>query len=74
MSGIPTVLITLSAEESAQMRPPRAIEPEGFTIGNAFGHPNQPELQREVLKTALEYFNQLVMPGQITTIKFPGWV
>lgn len=73
MVGIPTVLITVSAEESALMRPPRAIEPEGFKIGNPFGHPNQPDLQRKVLQTALEYFNQLVMPGQISTLHFDGY-
>lgn len=73
MRGIPTVLVTVSAEESIQMRPPRAIEPEGFKVGNPFGHPNQPDLQREVLRSALEYFNKLVMPGQITTMEFAGY-
>ncbi len=55
------------------MRPPRAIEPEGFKVGNSLGHPNQPDLQRKVVQTALEYFNRLVMPGQITTINFPDY-
>jgi len=73
MVGIPTVLITVSKEESAQMRPPRAIEPEGFKIGNPFGRPGQVEVQRAVLARALNYFNELVMPGQISTINFPGY-
>ncbi len=73
MTGLPTVLITVSAEESAQMRPPRAIEPAGFRVGNPLGHPNQPDLQRNVLRTTIEYLNQLEMPGSIKTITFEGY-
>ncbi|HEX2916647.1 MAG TPA: hypothetical protein VH186_38155 [Chloroflexia bacterium] len=73
MAGIPTVLITVSAAESAQMRPPRAIEPVGFNVGNSLGHPGQADLQRQVLQTSIEYLNQLVMPGKISTISFPGY-
>lgn len=55
------------------MRPPRAIEPEGFQIGNSLGRPNQPDLQRQVVQTAIEYMNQLVMPGKVTPIHFEGY-
>jgi len=55
------------------MRPPRAIEPEGFKIGNSLGHPDQPDLQRQVVQTAIEYMNQLVMPGKVTPIHFEGY-
>ena len=65
--------MTVSAEESAGMRPPRAIEPEGFKIGNSLGHPDQPDLQRQVVQTAIEYMNQLVMPGKVTPIHFEGY-
>ena len=47
MRGIPTVLITVSPEVSAQMRPPRALYPKGFKIGNSLGRPGMRELQRE---------------------------
>jgi hypothetical protein len=67
------VLVTLSPEESAQMRPPRALYPAPFKIGNAFGKPGQVELQRKVLRTAIEYLNQLVMPGAHTEIEFPEY-
>jgi len=70
MSGLPTVSITLSPEETIQGRPPRQIHPVGFKLGNAVGHPNQPDLQRKVVRTALEYMNQLVMPGTITDLEF----
>ncbi len=34
MRGIPTVLITVSPEVSAQMRPPRALYPKGFKVAH----------------------------------------
>ena len=37
MKGIPTFLITVSPGVSAQMRPPRALYPKGFKIGNSLG-------------------------------------
>ncbi len=37
MRGLPTVLITVSPESSAQMGPPRAIYPVGFQIGHVLG-------------------------------------
>ena len=53
MRGIPTVLITVSPEVSAQMRPPRALYPKGFKIGNSLGRPGMRELHRQVLRDAL---------------------
>jgi hypothetical protein len=38
MKGIPTVLITVSPEVSAQMRPPRALYPNGFKNGNSLAN------------------------------------
>ncbi|MEY4166363.1 MAG: hypothetical protein RIR52_187, partial [Acidobacteriota bacterium] len=53
MRGIPTVLITVSPEVSAQMRPPRAMSPKGFRIGNSLGRPGMAGLQKRVLWDAL---------------------
>ena len=50
MKGIPTVLITVSPEVSAQMRPPRALYPKGFKIGNSLGRPGARDLQKKVLR------------------------
>ena len=47
MKGIPTVLITVSPEVSAQMRPPRALYPNGFKIGNTLGGPDMRDLQQK---------------------------
>ncbi len=55
------------------MRPPRAIFPDGFKIGHVLGGPDQPDLQRAVLQTAIQYLEKLVMPGEISTVDFPEY-
>ena len=73
MKGIPTVLITVSPEVSAQMRPPRAIYPNGFKIGNSLGKPNARDLQRKVLRDALSLLSQNTRPGTIVTMEYPEY-
>ena len=73
MKGIPTVLITVSPEVSAQMRPPRALYPKGFKIGNSLGRPNMRELQRRVLRDALNLLPQKTRPGEHLTIEYPEY-
>ena len=73
MKGIPTVLITVSPEVSAQMRPPRALYPKGFKIGNSTGRPGARELQRKVLRDALTLFTENTRPGQAVTIEYPEY-
>jgi hypothetical protein len=70
MKGIPTVLITVSPEVSAQMRPPRAIYPKGFKIGNSLGKPGMRELQHTVLRDALALLSENTRPGQIITREY----
>jgi D-proline reductase (dithiol) PrdB len=73
MKGIPTVLITVSPEVSAQMRPPRALYPKGFKIGNSLGRPGMRELQRKVLTDALTLLTENTRPGSVTTIEYPEY-
>ena len=73
MKGIPTVLITVSPEVSAQMRPPRALYPKGFKIGNSLGRPNMRDLQQKVLRDALSLLTQNTRPGEIVTIEYPEY-
>ncbi|MDQ6652375.1 MAG: hypothetical protein M3Y84_06495 [Acidobacteriota bacterium] len=73
MKGIPTVLITVSPEVSAQMRPPRAVYPKGFKIGNSLGKPGMRELQRTVLREALTLLTENTRPGQIITRDYPEY-
>jgi D-proline reductase (dithiol) PrdB len=73
MKGIPTVLITVSPEVSAQMRPPRALYPKGFKIGNTMGRPGMRDLQKKVLSDALELLGKNTRPGEIITIEYPEY-
>lgn len=73
MRGIPTVLITVSPEVSAQMRPPRALYPKGFKAGNSMGRPGMRELQRTVLRDALQLLTQNTRPGAIVTREYPDY-
>jgi D-proline reductase (dithiol) PrdB len=73
MKGIPTVLVTVSPEVSAQMRPPRALYPKGFKIGNSLGHPGMLDLQKKVLSDALKLMTQNTRPGEIVTIEYPEY-
>jgi len=73
MRGIPTVLITVSPEVSAQMRPPRALYPKGFKIGNSLGKPGMRELQRRVLRDALTLLTENTRPGEYVTREYPEY-
>jgi hypothetical protein len=70
MRGIPTVLITVSPEVSAQMRPPRSLYPKGFKIGHSLGKPEMRDLQKKVLKDALSLLSENTGPGQVQTREY----
>jgi len=73
MKGISTVLITVSPEVSAQMRPPRSLYPKGFKIGNSLGRPGMRDLQKQVLRDALTLLTQDTRPGETSTIEYPEY-
>lgn len=73
MRGIPTVLITVSPEVSAQMRPPRSLYPNGFKIGNSLGKPDMKDLQTKVLTDALNLLSENVRPGSFVTKEYPEY-
>ena len=59
------MLITVSPEVSKQMRPPRAMYPKEFKIGNSLGKPGMKDLQKKVLRDALLQLTEPARPGQI---------
>lgn len=73
MLGLPTVLITLVPKNSQEMGPPRAIHPTGFLLGDCLGGPNQPELQRYVLRDALRRWEAREEPGHIWELDYPDY-
>lgn len=74
MLGLPTVLITLRPDASREMGPPRAIAPAGFLLGDCLGPPNQPDLQRQVLRDALRRWEAREEPGDIWQLSYPDYV
>jgi hypothetical protein len=73
MRGLSTVLITVSPEASRQMRPPRALYPKGFRVGNALGRPFMKGLQEKVLRDALGLIKEPPRPGEIIERDYPEY-
>lgn len=65
MIGIPTVLITVEPEESAQARPPRALCPRGFIAGHTLGRPGDAALHHRILLDALGLLSEPARPGEV---------
>jgi hypothetical protein len=63
--GIPTVVITVEAEETRQARPPRALAPRGFVAGHSLGRPGDPSLQKWILMDALGLLVGPPRPGEV---------
>ena len=68
-----TVLITVSPEASRQMRPPRALYPKDFAIGNALGRPGMAELHKRVLRDTLSLIKEPPRPGEIIERDYPEY-
>ena len=69
-----TVLITVSPDATRQMRPPRALYPRGFNVGNALGKPFMRDLQRRVLLDALDLLTGPSRPGEIVERDYPEYL
>ena len=55
------------------MRPPRALYPKGFKVGNSLGRPHMRILQQQVLRDALELLSQNTRPGETVTLEYPEY-
>jgi hypothetical protein len=55
--GVPTVQISLIREQTAAIKPPRALWVP-FMLGRPFGAPNEPAFQRRVLLSLLSLFER----------------
>jgi hypothetical protein len=73
MRGLSSVFITVSPEPTRQMRPPRALHPQGFKIGNPLGRPFMRELQKRVLRDALSLIKAEPRPGEVIERHYPEY-
>ena len=59
--GVPTARLSLIREQTAAIRPPRALWVP-FLLGRPFGAPNDPDFQRGVLRALLSLFDRASGP------------
>ena len=74
MVGIPTVLLSLRPKNSLEMGPPRIIIPDEFALGDCFGNPHAPELQREVLTDVIGRWEAREEPGTVWERSYASYV
>lgn len=60
--GIPTVIVTMMPAVAEKFRLSRVVGVE-FPFGHSFGMPHDPEMQRRVLRTALDLLESATGPG-----------
>lgn len=74
--GIPTVTLTSAMDVTERVRPPRSAF-LNFPLGNQVGPPDQPDLQRQILRESLELLSSVRTAGQIVPLPFewpdPDW-
>ena len=69
MTGVPTVLITVEPEQSRMARPPRALWPVDYGLGNPLGMPEDAEVQKRIIREALDLVVNPSEPGRTYELK-----
>ena len=67
--GLPTLSMSCMMDFSSAMKPPRTVFLD-FPIGCPAGKPNEPELQREILRAALRTAPRFGNPWKIEELPF----
>lgn len=74
--GIPTVGLTSALDVTERVRPPRSAF-LNFPLGNQVGPPDDPRLQRAILRDALELLSTARDPGTVVPLPYEwpdaGW-
>jgi hypothetical protein len=66
---VPTLSMTSAYSITRSVNPPRAVFVD-FPLGHTTGKADEPELQRDILRQALAFFETLTTPGQIVELPF----
>jgi hypothetical protein len=61
--------MTSALDITRAVNPPRAVF-LNFPLGHQTGKPNQPELQRQIVRDAMEAFQAMSMPGTIIDLPY----
>ncbi len=68
-AGIPTVCLTSALSITRAVAPPRAVYLD-FPLGHTAGEPEEPELQRAIVRAALRAFETFAEPGQVERLPY----
>ena len=66
-AGIATISISLSAEVSRKVKPPRAVY-TALPLGHPLGFPGETHRQLQILRFLLKYLRQIDTPGTIVEL------
>jgi hypothetical protein len=68
-AGIPTLTMTSALDITQAVKPPRAVF-LNFPLGHQTGKPDDPELQRSIIRDALNAFESIDAPGTIVELPY----
>jgi hypothetical protein len=68
-AGIPTLCMTSALDITKAVKAPRAVF-VNFPLGHQTGKPNQPELQRNIVRDAMRAFDAISRPGEIVELPY----
>ena len=61
--------MTSALDITQAVKPPRSVF-VNFPLGHQTGKPNQPDLQRQIVRDALAAFETIQRPGEIVTLPY----
>ena len=70
-AGIPTLTMTSALDITQAVKPPRGVF-LNFPLGHQTGKPDDPDLQRAIVKDAMRAFETISRPGEIVQLPY-GW-
>jgi len=67
--GIPTICMTSALDITQSVKPPRAVF-VNFPLGHQTGRPNDPAIQRQIVRDAMHAFESIRTPGDIVQLPY----
>ena len=68
-AGIPTLCMTSALDITRAVKPPRSVF-VNFPLGHQTGKPNEPKLQRNIVRDALSALETMSTPGEIVSLPY----
>ena len=68
-AGIPTLCMTSALDITQAVKPPRAVF-VNFPLGHQTGRPNDPAIQRAIVRDAMRAFESISRPGDIVQLPY----